>query len=179
MGQLTPGERQYYLGTSRQCILFLDTNILMDAPDLGSYNAGYPQVVFVVLEAVISEISGLRNSPDAELRSRASRAYSALEPLLRRQGRAVGLPVGRYGHHLRIPLEPATPREGVAVDQLLVDRAAEEQRRRPDKLVALVTRDEGVCAQARAVGVRCVRVHGRFDNRELQKIVRDLREGKL
>jgi len=168
-------EREFYLGRGRPCILFLDTNILLEAPDVHLYNAGYSDVTFVILEAVLKELQGLRRSTDPSLRSQAVRAWSNLQMLRGQRASALGLPAGRHGHRVRF--EPESMALGSAteqVDQVLVDQADAEQRRKPEAVVAVLTRDRGVCDRARLAGVDFLLVSGPFSNQVLQRLVRGL-----
>lgn len=168
-------EREFYLGRGRPCVLFLDTNILLEAPDIQLYDAGYSDVTFVILEAVLKELKGLRRSADPSLRSQAVRAWSNLQTLRGQRGSTVGLPTGRYGHRVRFePESMALVSSAEQADQALVDLAEVEQRRKPEAVVAVLTRDRGVCDRARLAGVDFLLVSGPFTNQALQRLVRGL-----
>lgn len=150
----------------RPCLLYLDTNLLLDFPELDRYRGQHGQLTLVVLEAVASELEGLGRGSD-DTAGRARRAWLALEALRRRPGARSGVPLGHSGHQLRFE-----PGQG-PVDELLVARASAAVQREPRAAIAVVTRDAGVADRARAAQVPVILIHGLFDNAQLQRAVRD------
>ncbi|MBI4491786.1 MAG: hypothetical protein HY690_03225 [Chloroflexi bacterium] len=150
----------------RACVLYLDTNLLLDFPELERYRGEYSQLTLVVLDAVVRELEGLRRGRD-DTAVRAQRAWLALEALRRRPGARGGVALGRSGHLVRFE-----PGQGNA-DALLVEHAAAALQRQPEAAVAVVTRDRALADQARAGHVPVVQVHGTFDNVQFQRAVRD------
>jgi predicted ribonuclease YlaK len=150
----------------RPAILFLDTNILLDCPRAEDYRLPGRQVTVVVIPEVMRELHGLSRAPERGQAGPALQALATLEPLSRRRGSAVGVPLGRSGATIRIlPGHPATG----GADRELVLRAKAERDRSPESLVAVVTKDWGVAELARAERVKSILIKGSASTRELER----------
>jgi predicted transcriptional regulator len=138
----------------RSTVLFLDTNILLDSPRLEEYRLPGRQLTLVVIPEVMQELRGLAQSRDRGQTGAAMQALAGLQSLARRGGGTTGIPVGRAGTSVRVL--PGSPRAPLDTDRQLVLRARSEQNRRPDALVAVVTRDHGVAELARGERVKSI-----------------------
>src|SRR5665647_681733 len=67
----------------RPAILFMDTNILLDYPDLKDYRRSLRPLTLVVIPEVMAELRGLSRAPARGEAGAALRALAVLEPLAR------------------------------------------------------------------------------------------------
>ncbi len=151
----------------RPVILFLDTNVLLDLPRPGEYRLSSGGLTLVVIPEVMRELRGLARARGRGQVGAAMQALAALETLARRRGSAVGVPVGTAGTSIRIV--PEDSGDTASADAQLVARAATEQSRRPDALVAVVTRDWGVAERARAARVKSILIRGTTTPAQLER----------
>lgn len=142
----------------RPAILFLDTNILLDCPRTEDYRLPGRQVTIVVIPEVMRELRGLSRARDRGQTGPALQALTTLEPLSRRPGSAVGVPLGRSGTAIR--LLPGSPVDTISTDRQLVLRAKVEQNRNSGAMVAVVTKDWGVVELARGERVKSILIRG-------------------
>ena len=130
----------------------MDTNVLLDLPDLRQYRTQYPDVTLVILPEVLGELHGLGRARGPE-GQRARRAQLELEHLARMRGAALGVPVGGGTVSALVP-EPHGETD-LSVDAALIRTAQELQREQPRAVVALFTRDSRVAEQALFAGIPC------------------------
>jgi predicted ribonuclease YlaK len=130
----------------------LDTNVLLDLPDLRQYRTDYPDLTLVILPEVLGELHGLGRSRGPEGQP-ARRAQLELDHLARMRGAALGVPVGGGTVSVLVP-EPHGVKD-LSVDAALIRTVQELQRKQPRAVVALFTRDSRVAEKALFAGIPC------------------------
>lgn len=152
----------------RPAILFLDTNILLDYPDLKDYGRSLRPLTLVVIPEVMAELRGLSRAPARGEAGAALRALAVLEPLARPFHRSPDRP-SASGFAIRVL--PGEPSGAGAADRQLAFRASAEQARRTGAIVAVVSRDRGVAEHARAAGVKSILLFGCATPSEVERRV--------
>lgn len=152
--------------SQRDCVLFVDANVLIDHPDLARWRIDYPRVTVMVLDRVVRELHGLGLREGAAA-AQARRASVALEAF-RQRGRDAPTASGRP----RVQLWRGSD-VSAQVDEHLAAEAAAWAQRYPRNAVAVVSRDHGVWERSSRGGVYCVLGRGTFDNAALGRAVRE------
>ena len=154
----------------RPAILFLDTNILLDYPDLKDYGRSARPLTLVVIPEVMAELRGLSRAPGRGEAGAALRALAVLEPLARPFHRSPSRP---HASGFAIRVLPGEPSGAGAADRQLTVQARAEQARNPGSIVVVVSRDRGVAEHARTAGVKSVLLFGCASPSEVEKRVGD------
>ncbi len=125
------------------CTLIIDTNILLDIPNIHNFNWGVQPVNLKILQSVRDELRGLaRDQMDRKLARTAQSAFDKLNNLQRRAP-AEGYPLPGGGHLCftdDLP-EIAHPLDAESVDHKQIALALTLMKAYPNKFCAIVTRD--------------------------------------
>lgn len=125
------------------CTLIIDTNILLDIPDINSFNWGVQPVTVLVLQSVQEELRGLaRDRINQRLANSAQRVFNKLNNLQRRIS-AEGYPLPGGGHLCFINGLPEVPHplNAESVDHQQIALALKLMKDYPNRFCAIVTRD--------------------------------------
>ena len=126
-----------------ECAVIVDTNILLEVPDLHAFNWGVAPITVYVLRSVLDELQGLaRDQQNLTKAKTARRVLGNLENILRRMP-AEGYPLPGGGRllfpdppsQIRPPLDPEN------VDHQQIASARERLLSTPSCFCAIVTRD--------------------------------------
>lgn len=132
-------------------VVIVDTNILLELPDLLDLDWGVKPIKVYVLRSVLQELHGLsRGSANWKTRQDAQRAFELLDPLSRRTPEE-GFPfsAGRL-YFVDAPTGIAHPLNPQSVDHQQIALAQEILRESPGRFCAIVTRDREMSRVARA-----------------------------
>ncbi|MBM2809697.1 MAG: hypothetical protein HW416_456 [Chloroflexi bacterium] len=134
------------------CVVYVDTNVLLDLPDLRDYRTSYPDVTLVILPEVLGELNGLSRVPGQNGQA-ARRSMLALHRVEHTPGVAVGVPVPGGTVSVMVPERHGV--KGLSVDDALLRAAQTLQRREARSVVGLFTRDGRIAERALFSGIPC------------------------
>ena len=126
-----------------ECAVIVDTNILMEVPEIYDLNWGVDPTTVYVLRPVLDELYGLAR--DRQNRAKARAAQSAHDKLIHisRQMPPEGHPLPGGGR-LLFPAAPSqiqAPLDPESVDHQQIALAREHLKATPSRFCAIVTRD--------------------------------------